>query len=92
MGSFSNNTIAPIIDGNLVLSQAKRFKEIMHDTVLAIPDAVEKRRREERARKVTAHLDEQTELADEEEQRSETKSVTHYVWAYLFKAGERHDI
>jgi hypothetical protein len=92
VGSSTNNTIAPLIDGNLLLAQAKRFKEIMHDTVPAIRAAVEKRKREERARKLTAHMDEQTELVSEEEQRSEAKSVTQYVWAYLFKAGERHDI
>ncbi len=45
VGSSTNNTIAPLIDGNLLLAQAKRFKDIMHDTVPAIRAAVEKRKR-----------------------------------------------
>ncbi len=36
VGSSSSSTIAPIIDGDLLVPQAKRFKEIMRDTVCSV--------------------------------------------------------
>ncbi len=92
VGASSNSTVSPTIYGDLLRAQAKWFKEIMRDAVPSIREAVEKRRRQEKAREERARGAEQPEPVDEGAERREVKSLTQYVWAYLFKAGERHDI
>eukprot|EP00884_Botryococcus_braunii_P016512 jgi/Botrbrau1/3544/Bobra.0078s0001.1 len=92
VGSSNNITVSPIINGDPLRTQTKRFKEIMRERVPSIRAAITKRRAEDQARKARSHVEDEVSLDDAVEEEVEVKSLTQYVWAYLSKAGERSDI
>ena len=52
VGSSNNITVSPIINGDLLRTQTKRFKEIMRERVPSIRAAITKRRAEDQARRM----------------------------------------
>eukprot|EP00884_Botryococcus_braunii_P020728 jgi/Botrbrau1/7339/Bobra.247_3s0034.1 len=96
VGSSNNITVSAIINGDLLRTQTKRFKEIMRERVPSIRAAITKRRaedqaRKDEARKARSHVEDESSLDDaveeefEVEEEVEVKSLTQYVWAYLLR-------